>query len=63
MRALFDGETGPYRDIVLLNAAAALLVAEKVSDLKAGVAMAAASIDDGKAKETLAKFVEITNRS
>ncbi|MBT4038804.1 MAG: anthranilate phosphoribosyltransferase [Rhodospirillales bacterium] len=63
VRALFDGETGPYRDIVLLNAAAALLVAEKVSDLKAGVAMAAASIDDGKAKETLAKFVEITNRS
>lgn len=63
VRVLFDGKTGPYRDIVLLNAAAALLIADQVSHLKDGVAMAANSIDDGKAKETLAKFVEITNRS
>ncbi|MDI1363595.1 MAG: anthranilate phosphoribosyltransferase, partial [bacterium] len=45
---LLDGEKGPYRDIVLLNAAAAFLVADKVETLAEGVAMAAASIDSGK---------------
>ncbi len=60
---LLDGEPGPYRDIVLLNSAAALLIAEKVDTLKDGVAMAADSIDSGAAKETLSKFVEITNRA
>ncbi|MEM6850022.1 MAG: anthranilate phosphoribosyltransferase, partial [Pseudomonadota bacterium] len=50
LRALLDGAGGAYRDAVLLNAAAALLVAEKAADLKAGVEMAAASIDSGAAK-------------
>jgi len=59
IRALLAGEPGPYRDIVLFNAAAALIVAGKVSDLKEGVAMAAASIDDGKAQAALDKMVSI----
>ncbi|WP_135077935.1 anthranilate phosphoribosyltransferase [Terasakiella sp. SH-1] len=59
---LLDGEAGAYRDVVLLNAAASLMVADKVSDMKAGMDMAAQSIDSGKAKEVLAKLVEITNK-
>ena len=51
---LLDGETGAYRNIVLLNAAAALVVAAKATDLKAGVALAAAAIDDGNAGALLA---------
>ncbi len=51
---LLDGETGAYRDIVLLNAAAALVVAGKAADLTAGVVLAAAAIDSGKAGALLA---------
>jgi len=63
IRALFSGEKGPFRDIVLLNAAGALIVAGKVDGLSEGVAMAADSIDSGKAKAALDKMVEITNRA
>jgi anthranilate phosphoribosyltransferase len=48
-RALLAGEQSAYRDAVLLNAAAALIVANKVSDLKLGVEMARHSIDSGAA--------------
>ena len=57
-RALLDGEKSAYRDAVLLNAAAALLVAGKVDNLKDGAKLAAHSIDSGAAKgkiEALAK--------
>ena len=47
IRALLAGATGPYRDIVLLNAAAALLVGDKVETLRDGIDLAAASIDRG----------------
>ena len=60
LTALLDGTPGAYRDIVLLNSAAALIVADKVNDLKAGVDLAAAAIDSGDAKATLAKFGAIT---
>jgi len=60
LRRLLDGEKGPYRDIVLLNAAAAFLVAEKVETLAEGVALGASIIDDGRAKAALTKLVEIT---
>jgi len=56
--ALLAGEGGAYRDAVLLNAAAALLVADRVRDLRQGVELAAQSIDSGaalKAVETLAR--------
>lgn len=58
---LLKGEKGPYRDIVLLNAAAALLVADKVDRLQDGVTMAAESIDKGRAKRALEKLVEATH--
>ncbi|MGV3575076.1 MAG: anthranilate phosphoribosyltransferase [Devosia sp.] len=61
IHALFDGADGAYRDIVLLNAAAALIVADKADDLKSGVAMAKEAIDSGAAKQTLAKLVAVSN--
>ena len=61
MRALFLGETGPYRDIVLLNTAAALIVAGKADGLITGVALAAQSIDSGAANRALDKLVAVTN--
>lgn len=61
IRRVLDGEKGPFRDIVLLNAAAALIVGGKAKDLIDGVAKATRSIDSGLAKQALAKLVEITN--
>ena len=58
---LLAGAEGPYRDIVLLNAAAALVVADKAEHLTAGVGLAAEAIASGKAKDTLARLVAITN--
>ena len=60
-RALLEGALGAYRDAVLLNAAAALMVADKVADLKAGVEMARVSIDSGAAKAKIAALRQITN--
>ncbi|HEX3917609.1 MAG TPA: anthranilate phosphoribosyltransferase [Caulobacteraceae bacterium] len=61
IRALLDGKAGAYRDIVLLNAAAALLVADKVETLRDGVTLAAAAIDDGRAGRALEMLVQTTN--
>jgi len=58
---VLDGARGPYRDIVLYNAAGALIVAAKAQDLKEGAAMAAKAIDGGKAKAALDKLIAITN--
>jgi anthranilate phosphoribosyltransferase len=57
-RRVLDGEAGPARDIVVLNAAAGLLVAGLVDELAAGVELAQATIDDGRAAATLDRFVE-----
>jgi len=59
--ALLGGALGAYRDAVLLNAAAALVVAGKVDDLKSGVELAADSIDSGKAKTKLDGLAAITS--
>ena len=61
LRALLEGAKGAYRDIVLLNAAAALVVADRAADLAEGAVMAAAVIDDGRAAKALADLVEATN--
>jgi anthranilate phosphoribosyltransferase len=63
LRAVLGGEVGPYRDIVLLNAAAALIIAGRAADLKAGIATAAASIADGRAAKALSELIKITNES
>ena len=57
---VFAGAQGPIRDIVALNAAAALLVADVVPDLGAGVEQARAVIDDGRAAATLEAFVRVS---
>lgn len=59
--SLLAGDPGPYRDIVLLNAGAALVVAGKTADIRAGVGLAAAAIDSGAAADTLGKLVKISN--
>lgn len=61
MTQLFDGAPGAYRDIVLLNSAAALFVADRVDTIEAGIAMARDAIDSGKAKQTLARLVAVSN--
>jgi anthranilate phosphoribosyltransferase len=61
LTALLAGERGPYRDIVLLNAAAALVVGERADDLAEGVDQAARVIDDGHAAKALAALVAATN--
>jgi anthranilate phosphoribosyltransferase len=59
LRAVLDGQPGPYRDIVVYNAAAALVVADRAADLRDGAGIAAEAIDSGKARTTLAKLVAI----
>ncbi|MBO6520695.1 MAG: anthranilate phosphoribosyltransferase [Rhodospirillales bacterium] len=61
IRELLAGTPGPYRDIVVLNAAASLIVAGKAGDLKEGATLAMKSIDDGAARAALDKLVAITN--
>lgn len=61
MKALLRGKLGPYRDVVLLNAAAGLMIADKAKDLKEGVALAAEAIDSGKAFHALEKLMETTH--
>ena len=56
------GDLGPVRDIVLLNAAAALVVAERAKDLEEGLELAATSIDSGAARASLDKLVAASNR-
>ncbi|MBY6005970.1 anthranilate phosphoribosyltransferase [Salipiger bermudensis] len=62
-RALLDGARTAYRDAVLLNSAAALVVAGKASDLREGVAMARESIDSGAAKAKIAALAEATQKA
>jgi anthranilate phosphoribosyltransferase len=61
IRALLQGEPGPFRDIVLLNAAAALIVAGKAANLADGVKRAARAIDTGAANTALDKLIASTN--
>ena len=63
LRAVMDGDAGPYRDVTIYNAAGALIVAGKATDLKDGAAQAAAAIDDGRAKAALDAMVAITNET
>ena len=60
LRALLAGQKGPYRDIVLLNSAAAFLVGDKVETLREGVELAAKVIDDGRAQAVLDKLRAVT---
>ena len=61
LTAVLDGAHGPYRDIAILNSAAALVVAGRANNLKEGAALAAQSIDEGKARAALARLVAVSN--
>ena len=60
-RSVLAGEPGPCRDIVLLNASAALVAGDLATDLKDGLKKAAESIDSGAAERTLKRLVEVSN--
>ncbi|KWT69005.1 Anthranilate phosphoribosyltransferase [Hyphomicrobium sulfonivorans] len=63
IRNLLAGEEGAFRDIVLLNAAAALIVGGKAADLREGAERAARAIDDGAAARALDTLVAVTNEA
>jgi anthranilate phosphoribosyltransferase len=60
-RAVLGGEQGPKRDVVLLNAGAALEVAGAAADLDEAIALASASLDDGSAGRTLERWIAVSN--
>lgn len=60
LRAVLEGERGPARDVVCLNAAAALVVAGRAADLRAGATLAGSAIDGGAAQALLARLVDFT---
>jgi anthranilate phosphoribosyltransferase len=61
-RAVLAGEPGPARDIVMVNASAALVAAEKAADLRAGIELAAESLDSGRAAKKLTELIAFTNK-
>jgi anthranilate phosphoribosyltransferase len=61
LRAVLEGMPGPYRDVALLNAAAALVVAGKAKNLKDGVALGAHAIDSGAAEARLQRLIAVSS--
>lgn len=61
LREVLDGREGPRRDVVLLNAAAAIAVGGRAEDTTAGLELARASIDSGRARQALDRLVEVSN--
>jgi anthranilate phosphoribosyltransferase len=61
LRSVLDGMPSPYRDVALLNAAAALIVAGRARDLKEGVALGVKSIDSGAAASRLNLLIAVSN--
>jgi len=61
LRTMLEGAKDPYRDVVLMNAAAAFIVAGRADTLKLGADLAAREIDSGRAKATLEKLISVSN--
>jgi anthranilate phosphoribosyltransferase len=61
LRGVLDGKPSAYRDVALLNAAAALIIAGRAKDLKEGVAIGARSLDSGAAAARLKHLVAVSN--
>lgn len=61
LRTMLEGARDPYRDVVLMNAAAAFIVAGRADTLKLGADLAAREIDSGRAKATLEKLISVSN--
>jgi anthranilate phosphoribosyltransferase len=60
MRAILSGQTGPLRDMVLLNAGAALVAADRAPDISTGINHAQEAIDGGGARGTLDRLIALT---
>jgi anthranilate phosphoribosyltransferase len=60
LRAILNGDNGPLRDVVLLNAAAALVAADIARDVRDGIALSAESIDSGAATKHLTSYIELS---
>jgi anthranilate phosphoribosyltransferase len=61
LRSVLDGMPSPFRDVALLNAAAALIVAGRAKNLKEGVALGAQSLDSGAAAARLKNLIAVSN--
>ncbi len=61
VRGVLQGDKGPARDVVLLNSGAALYVSGSAASIRNGMALAASSIDSGKARQKLEQLVQLTN--
>lgn len=61
LQSVLDGKPSPYRDVALINAAAALIVASRAKDLKEGVAIGAKSLDSGAANARLKHLIAVSN--
>jgi anthranilate phosphoribosyltransferase len=61
LMAVLKGSKGPFRDVAVFNAAAALVVAGRANDLKDGVALATKSLDSGEAEGRLDRLIHVSN--
>jgi anthranilate phosphoribosyltransferase len=62
LRAVFAGQTGPVRDIVVFNAGCALLLSGAVSKIEEGIAMVRATLDSGAAQKLLDAVIAVSTR-
>jgi anthranilate phosphoribosyltransferase len=62
LRGVLEGKPGAFRDVAILNAAAALIVAGKAKDIKEGAQLAAKSVDLGEAKKRLDRLIAVSNK-
>jgi anthranilate phosphoribosyltransferase len=62
LRGVLDGKPGAFRDVALMNAAAALVVADKAKNMKDGVELAGKSVDSGEARKRLDRLVAVSNK-
>lgn len=62
IKGILTGDKGPRRDVVVLNAAAAIAAAGKAADIKDGIRLAEEAIDSGNAQKKLERLIEITNK-
>ena len=62
LREVLSGKPSAYRDMVIMNAACSLMIADKAADLVSGAELAKKSIDDGQAMDTLEKLVRVSNQ-
>ena len=58
---LLDGEEGPFRDIAIINAAAAIYISGEAINIEEGIELANQSLNSGKAKESLKELIKVSN--